>query len=420
MLYGWELLTEPEKSHIAEDIKRRKISGGPFHLALFPTDRCNLNCFFCYTEPLRKDAAELGWDVLKSALEDGIKLGLKGVSFGGGGEPLIYKSLDKLLDFIEMHSLKIDSIKTNGTALTPEVAQRLLGSGLKRITISLNETRADEYAKIARCSTHLFEKAIEGILNIVKAKKESGSDCDISTQVFVWKKNFRRLPDIIMDLLPTGTDYIYVNTMDSLADELRMTGSEKEEFKQILKPVIKKWARHLQFNLSAEGLHQFATNEHYKYYPQAIDLPDICKSPHRVEYCYIGWYAAVIEASGDIYPCCHFTVDRSKSLGNLHSQTLKEIWYGKKARRFRWEMRHLLLTRANPHLLPRMPRFIHPLCLERSACAFNFYLCSPDFYFGLYNWSENSAAKRYRTLQKIKSIPYRTARRVKHLLMNLK
>lgn len=415
MLYGWELITEKEKRLIAEGIKKAEALGGPYHLVLFPTDRCNLDCFFCYTETLRDAAKELEWDVLKKALSEGVLMGVKSVSLGGGGEPLIYRHLNPLLDFIEENRLKVDSIKTNGTALTESVARRLLQSGLSRITISLNETEPAAYAKMGQCPEPLFYRAMEGLGNIIRMKKELASPCEISAQVFIWRENFMRLPAMIKTLIALDADVVYVNTIDALPADLKMTESHKEGFRAIVKSAIEQYGTRLQFNLAAEGLQQFAEREMYARYPQSAILPDACPAERRVEYCYIGWYAAVIEASGDVYSCCHFACDAAKSWGNLHKQPLKDIWYGERANIFRREMRHLLLTEAERGLLPRKARFIHPLCLERTACAFNYYLCDPQFYMDMENWG-NPRRSLYKLGQRLKNLPFRAAGKIKRII----
>ena len=416
MLFGWELLTEEEENIIAKGIKEGKVYAGPFHLVLFPTDRCNIDCFFCYTSKLREIGDELEWNVLKGALDEGVRMGVKGVSFGGGGESFIHKSFKHILDFIESHSLKVDSIKTNGTTMTLETARRLIKLGLKRITISLNETTPETYAKISRCSPHLFEKVMSGIDNIVKAKREVGSDCEISVQIFVWKDNYHRLKEMISGILKTETDFIYLSTIDQLPMELKFNTEEKEELKDLVRDIMKTYAEKLQCNFISEGLQQFVMEEQYKISPQSVCLPDSCKTPNRIEYCYIGWYSPVIAASGDVFSCCHFSNDKEKSFGNLHKESLAEIWYGKRAQRYRAEMVHLLLTEANRELLPRRMRFISPLCLERSLCAFNYYLGSPDFYFEIHNWAESGPRKRYKTIQRMKANSYNVLRRGKRLL----
>ncbi len=388
MLYGWELLTDEEEELIKRGLRDGDIFGGPFHLTLFPTDRCNLDCFFCYTETLRQAALELDWDILRRCLEEGVAMGVKGVSFGGGGESMIYGALPALLELLENHRLKVDSVKTNGTAITRAVADSLMRLGMSRVTISLNETSPDAYAKMNRVPPRLFDKALEGIQNLVSAKTTTQCPCEISIQVFIWKENFQRMPQMAESLLKTGADFVYLNTIDMLPQDQRMNEAQREACKEPLRETIERWASRLQLNFSFEGLSDFAYIEQHRLAPQNVELPDMTGAPQRIEYCLIGWHGPTIAASGDVFPCCHFTTDPARTLGNLHQLSLREIWYGERARQYRNEMRHLFLTEAHRRLLPRKACFIHPLCLERAACAFNYYLAAPDVYWDLHRWAE--------------------------------
>ena len=402
MLYGWERLSQQEEDLITCGIMDGESYGGPFHLALFPTDRCNLNCFFCYTASLRQVAKELDWPTLERALQDGVKAGVKGVSFGGGGEALMYKELPRIFDFIEEHALTVDSLKTNATTLSEETARRLIAAQLRSITISLNETEPAEYAKMGQCTPQLFERAMQGLSHIVQAKKAADAACQISVQVFVWKGNRHRLIEMVEMLLETGTDLVYLNTIDQLPPEQHMDDAERAELKETIRELLKRWADQLELNFSAEGLQQFAAEEQYKHYPQAIELPEMCRTPERIEYCYMPWYAAVIAANGDVYPCCHFATDEGRSLGNLHRQALPEIWTGKAAQECRREMRQLLLANGDPGLLPGKTRFIHPLCQGRTSCAFNFYLSAPTFYHRVHDWAESGPRQRWQRQAQLK------------------
>ncbi len=396
MLYDWESLSREEEDSILEGVKQGRALAGPFHLALFPTDRCNYDCFFCYTETLRREAAELAWPALRGALEDAAAAGLRGVSFGGGGEPLLYRELGALLEFLEERGLTVDSVKTNGTRLRPDVAGALARLRFRRLTISLNETRAGEFARMNRCSPRLFERVREGARNLIEARDRAGIRAEISIQIFVWKENFRRLLEMIETLLPWGADAIYVAAIEGLPAAQRLDAAEREEFQALLSEAVRRWVKVLQFNLSAEGLQDFVNAEQYRAWPPSIQLPEMTGAPERIEYCYMGWHAAVVTADGGVYPCCHFTTDPRRALGNLNAARLREIWRGEAARRYRAEMRHLLLTGADRSRLPADARFIHPLCLERAACAFNFYLASPRAYFALHEWAESGARERYR------------------------
>jgi MoaA/NifB/PqqE/SkfB family radical SAM enzyme len=266
---------------------------------------------------------------------------------------------------------------------------------LRRITISLNETTAPKHRAMSRGPERLFQQAVDGIAAIVAAKREARADAEISVQAFIWKENFRRIEEMTAFLADTGADLIYLSAIDLLPAELRMTPEERDELRSLFPGLMRKWADRIRTNFDAEGLTESVREEQAKVCPSAVTLPDLCPTAERIEFCNMPWYAPVIDATGNVFPCCHLTTDPSKSLGDLHAESLKDIWQGRKARALRAEMRHLLLTHANRRLLPRRPRFIVSLCLERAACAFNFYLCSPRFYTRIHEWAESGPRRRY-------------------------
>ena len=369
------------------------VYGGPYHLLLFPTDRCNLDCFFCYTDSLRRVAAELDWGVLHRALEEACDHGLKGVSLGGGGEPLIYRGMAPLMEFIRERGLGIDSIKTNGTAITEAMAEALLRARLRRITVSLNETEPAEYARMNRCPERLFHQAMRGIAAMVDGKRRLASECEVSVQVFVWKQNIARLPAMIATAMGTGADLVYVNTIDLLPEADRMDAAQRDALAATVREAMAEHGDRLSLNLAGEGLQDVAIEEVYK---AARQLPDLVTTPNRIEYCVIGWHSPTITASGDVFPCCHFATDPSRTLGSLHDAGLQKIWTGRLARQYRGEMRALMLAEADPALLPACTKFIHRLCMGRSDCAFNYYLARPKVYMALHEWAEGGPRCAYK------------------------
>jgi radical SAM protein with 4Fe4S-binding SPASM domain len=369
-------------------------------MVLFPTDHCNLDCFFCYTEAQRKIAAELDWDVLHRTLDEGVKMGVKGVSFGGGGEPLIYKKIGPLLDFIHEHNLSIDSIKSNGTAITAHMADRLVRAGLRNVTVSLNETEPDAYAKMNQCSPRLYDAAMRGIHELVAAKRRLGTATETSVQLFIWRENYRQLLEKLDKLLATGTDLVYVNTMDQLPKDQYMNDEQRAEFAELVREAMRRSGRQLRLNLTHEGLERLAQEMFHTY---GVVPSDQVLTPNRIEYCYIGWYSPVVAANGDIYPCCHFSADQGRRLGNLHDASLRDIWHGDPARIYRNEMRSLMLAEANPALMPRCTRFVDKLCMCRNDCAFNYYLASPEHYTKMHDWAESGPRTVYKMKRKIKN-----------------
>jgi hypothetical protein len=112
-------------------------------------------------------------------------------------------------------------------------------------------------------------------------------------------------------------------------------------------------------------------------------------------------------------------MDDRRGLGDLHKETLEQVWHGARAQQYREEMRHLLLTRGNPKLLPRGACFIDKLCMNRVSCAFNFYLASPGFYKAVHTWAESGPRARYTATQQVQAKARGAARFAKRALASL-
>ena len=120
------------------------------------TNRCNLRCRHCYISAEdRSYTDELTTDEAKAFLTDIGEMGCPGVLFSGG-EPLVRKDLYELAEFGAAAGLRV-VLSTNGTLITPEVAQRLAASGVKYVGVSLDGAREvhDEFRGRAGC----FEEA---------------------------------------------------------------------------------------------------------------------------------------------------------------------------------------------------------------------------------------------------------------------
>ena len=86
----------------------------PIVAHIMPTSLCNLNCSYCSIKSRPKE--ELDFDEIKKTTIELLSHGLRAVILSGGGEPLIYKHFDELVEFLHHYKLEIGLI-TNGTLL---------------------------------------------------------------------------------------------------------------------------------------------------------------------------------------------------------------------------------------------------------------------------------------------------------------
>ena len=122
------------------------------------TNRCNLNCATCYNRSgLNRETQELRFDDLLICIQRLQACGCKSFTFSGG-EPTLYRELDKLLTYIERNPQLDFSLVTNGTCVTQPILQRLAALPNLKVQVSLDGSCEEESAKTRGEGN--FEKAI--------------------------------------------------------------------------------------------------------------------------------------------------------------------------------------------------------------------------------------------------------------------
>jgi len=124
------------------------------------TSRCNLNCRHCYSgSTLRGSASELTTEEGKALLDDLAAFGVPAVLFSGG-EPLMREDVFDLASCARELNLRT-TLSTNGTLVTPRVADRILDAGFCYAGVSLDGV--GETNDLFRGRKGAFEKAVGGL-----------------------------------------------------------------------------------------------------------------------------------------------------------------------------------------------------------------------------------------------------------------
>jgi Fe-coproporphyrin III synthase len=135
------------------------------------TRRCNLACLHCYAAAAdRPFRGELTTVEAQAFISD---LGTFGVPvlLLSGGEPLLRPDLFELAAFAHERGIRT-TLSTNGTQITPEVAQRIKDVGFGYVGISLDGVGASH--DYFRGHDGAFEAALTGIRNCVAVGQRVG------------------------------------------------------------------------------------------------------------------------------------------------------------------------------------------------------------------------------------------------------
>ena len=151
------------------------------------TQRCNLKCIHCYAHA-RNIASdnELSLSEGKILIDDLAEFGVPVMLFSGG-EPLVRKDLPELADYAVKKGMRA-VISTNGTLITPQIAQTLKDIDLSYVGISLDgmEETNDRFRGVKGA----FRLALKGIENCKKAGIKVGLRFTIN------KFNAGQIPEI--------------------------------------------------------------------------------------------------------------------------------------------------------------------------------------------------------------------------------
>lgn len=122
------------------------------HLAL--THKCNLHCRFCHIPETR--FTELDTAGMKRVIDVLDSLGVAVVSISGGGEPLLRKDFDEIVNYADSKGL-YTKLTSNGT-MPLDRYQRLLASRVQEIGISLDGVKGEDLP-----FSHVGERILQAI-----------------------------------------------------------------------------------------------------------------------------------------------------------------------------------------------------------------------------------------------------------------
>lgn len=258
------------------------------------TNRCNFRCLHCCFSSGEGSENELSFEKITHTLREFHRLGGQRIDITGG-EPLLRKDIGKVVLFGKKLGLKIE-INTNGFLAT---RKRL--KSLKKV--GLDGSSYEIYKKIRPVEKEVYKEVVSNIQNCV----ELGFATKINTVAF--KSNLADIPKITeMCLrLKIREHGLYYFTP---------VGRGANHFHEIIEPTI--WLKFLRKNIL-----QFKDKVKL-----SIETPIIENglAQNLETSCYLKnpWHLQIL-SDGQVYPCA-IMASRKKPCGNIHRQTLSEIW----------------------------------------------------------------------------------------------
>ena len=166
--------------------------------------RCNLRCLHCYSSSGPGEADELALPQALAAVDMAAAWGYRHVAISGG-EPLLYRHLDDVLEHVRRVGLS-SSVVTNGLRATrPEILDTLRKS--RNVTVSLDGAAPRHDAMRVR------EGAFDAAVRALEALSGSGIGCGVAYGAT--RSNLDDLEATLQVVTDAGGSYAHVHAVEA-------------------------------------------------------------------------------------------------------------------------------------------------------------------------------------------------------------
>lgn len=285
----------------------------PYLLFVDPSSICNFRCKFCPCGGANKEfwstekrTSILPYALYRKIIDDLAEFPdkLKTLRLYKEGEPLINKRLPDMIHYARKRNItrKID-FTTNGYLFERDTALAVLDAGVDRINISVEALDAEGYERI--------------------------SGVKLDYRAFLEKLRFL--------YRNRNSCHIFIKISD-----LGLAGHAEQEFYDMFGNICDEMAVEHVSSVWPE----FEVNEELKSDTQVDIYGGAMSQRNRVQVCPYLFYSLCVNSDGTVSACL-MDWNHQLIVGNLHKQSLLEIWNGPELREMR--RNHLMLERDTYH-----------------------------------------------------------------------
>ncbi len=286
----------------------------PVYVRVKPTNRCNHHCYYCAYDSENPNIHEYGrkdeipFPKMLEILDDFEEIGVKAVTYSGGGEPLVYPKIAEVLEKTLEYGIDLSMI-TNGQGIEGKVSDLL--SRAKWIRVSMDSSNAGTFSETRRRPESWFYELTKRLGNFAKVKDKN---CVLGINFVIQEKNFNEVYDSIKFFRELGVDQV------KLAPRHIPEGSQEyhEPFRRAVIEQIKKAKE------DVKGIEIYDDYENGIRLSQTID--------REYSRCYIMQTVPAIGANQVVYFCHDKAwIGKGGELGSVENQSFKQLWFSKEA-----------------------------------------------------------------------------------------
>jgi MoaA/NifB/PqqE/SkfB family radical SAM enzyme len=295
----------------------------PIELSLDPGHLCNFKCGHCNAQrylvlnpdQVPEDKKIMTKEHLREIIDFCADWGVRGVCIGGGGEPLMNKNVWDLPSYIKEKGMR-SSFATNGSLINKQIANEMMNCRWVGVSVDSATPKTFEIVH----GLDAFDKVVNNLELLVRTKKDTGSNIDISYKFLINPFNWHEVYDACKLAKEVGVRDFHARPADL----------ERKDFEQGIKLNYNIEEIQEQFSraheLSKDSSFRVFTVMH-KYNPDFTVM-------HNFKKCSASSLMAQVCSDGNVYVCAdHRIEDRFKLCSHYPEiSEIKKMWGSDKHR----------------------------------------------------------------------------------------
>ena len=260
----------------------------PFQVQFSVTDRCNLQCSYCYANYPARGYRELDMKNILRIIDQLAELGTMRINLVGG-EPLLRDDIGEIIDYIK--DKKIECAMTSNGYLVPKKMR-----DVKKLDLLCVSLDGDKKANDANRGNGSYDAAMKAI---VLAKEKH---IPVQVAAVITKNNLHSIGYILEEGKKYGFMVGFATLINVLDGNIKRACKDiptDNEYKEALAEILR---------LKKEGYPVLFSRKSLEYsmqWPYSYSKDKVKDEAPQFKHirCNAGKYFAIIDTNGDLYPC---------------------------------------------------------------------------------------------------------------------
>jgi radical SAM protein with 4Fe4S-binding SPASM domain len=286
----------------------------PISIELDLSNKCNHNCSWCNYNGFRQENWKSFDDArILSLLSELAEVGVKSITFTGGGEPLVHHRAADIFRHCAALGMQF-GVVTNGRRMEGEAAE-VIAKHATFVRVSLDAGTTQTHQLLHATPMPEYTLILKNIAQVVALAKDRTPPLTVGASFCVFDVNLGEISRAAERLKAIGASYLEVRPV--FATEWRGGGFSN--------PLTGEHIAQAQTNLQAAK--DTYDGDGFRVIGMVQRFDQVSETTKPFSKCRIGPLTTVINADGFIYHCCQTRGLPAFRAGSVLDTPFKEVWW---------------------------------------------------------------------------------------------